>query len=50
MGEEDYNDKAHTDLVFDKLRDFRGESMFKRAAMNILVKMQTEEEIAEMKR
>ena len=31
--------------MFDKLRNFRGESFFKRAAMNILVKMSTEEEV-----
>ena len=35
---------------FYKLLKFKGESLFKKAAMNILVKMATEEEMLEMKR
>jgi len=36
--------------TFQKLMKFKGESLFKKAAMNILVKMATEEEILELKR
>jgi calcium-dependent protein kinase len=35
--------------TFYKLLKFKGESMFKRAALNILVKMATEEETQELK-
>ena len=35
---------------FQKLMKFKGESLFKKAAMNILVKMATEEEMLELKR
>ncbi len=36
--------------TFQKLMKFKGESLFKKAAMNILVKMATEEEMLELKR
>ena len=36
--------------TFQKLMKFKGESLFKKAAMNILVKMATEEEMQELKR
>lgn len=36
--------------TFEKLMKFKGESLFKKAAMNILVKMATEEETLELKK
>ena len=38
-----------SDDVIKRLRSFKGVSRFKRAAMNILVKMATEEEVQELR-
>jgi len=35
--------------VINRLRNFKGVSRFKRAAMNVLVKMANEEEVADLR-
>lgn len=36
--------------VINRLRNFKGVSRFKRAAMNVLVKMANEEEVSELRK
>ena len=42
-------DQKVSDEVISKLRSFKGQSTFKKAAMNLLVKTATEEEVKDLR-